>query len=265
MSTPDHPPLHVAVVLPPAPYAIATSGFLATLAAVETEIAGIKITDTESAQQAATIQSRLTSAGSALEKQRKALKDPFIEAGRAIDAAARGPSDRIEAAKNAVKAKLAAFDAEQRRIAAEAERARQEELRKLREKAEAEAAEARRKQAAADAESARLAAESAVPVMDMDDDEPVAPTETAKALAALEQAPAVVAPKPVGVSIRVLLVATVEDVNKLPPEFVTKTANMAALQAKYCAGFKDGDPVPEVAGVRFEVSRAPVSTGRPVF
>jgi hypothetical protein len=116
------PPLHVAVTLPPAPYALATSGFLVTLAAVEAEIASIAITDAESAQQAATIQSRLTSAGSALEKQRKALKDPFLAAGKAIDAAAAEPAARIEAAKQAVKAKLTAFDAEQRRIAAEADR-----------------------------------------------------------------------------------------------------------------------------------------------
>src|SRR5882757_6286155 len=101
----DHPPLHVAVILPPAPYALATSGFLATLAQVEADIAGITITDTESAQAAANIQSRLTTAGTTLERQRKALKDPFIAAGRAIDDAARGPSDRIESAKNAVKAK----------------------------------------------------------------------------------------------------------------------------------------------------------------
>lgn len=260
MSTPPQP-LHVAVVLPPAPYSLATSGFLQTLAAVETEIASITITDTESAQAAANIQSRLTTAGSALEKQRKALKDPFIEAGRAIDAAARGPSDRIEAAKSAVKAKLAAYDAEQRKKAADAEAARQKELRDLRLKQEAEERERLRKQAEAD----RLAAESAVPVMDMDDDEPAQPTATEAKLAALESAPAVVAPRPAGVNFRVLLVATVTDVNALAPEFVTKTANMAALRAKYCAGFKDGDPLPVCAGVKFEISRTPVSTGRPVF
>lgn len=264
MTAPAPQPLHVAVVLPPAPYALATSGFLATLAQVEADIASIKITDTETAQQAATIQSRLTTAGTTLERQRKALKQPFIDAGKAIDDAARSPADRIEAAKTAVKQKLAAYDAEQRRLAQEAEAKRQEELRKLREKQEREAAEARRKQAEADAKAAGLAAVSAVPVMELDD-EPSAPTATEAAIAALETAPAVVAPKPAGVSFRVLLVATVTDVEKLEPRFVTKTANMAAIRAAHCAGFKDGDPLPVCAGVKFEVSRTPVSTGRPVF
>lgn len=260
-----HPPLHVAVVLPPAPYALATSGFLAALAQVEADIAGITITDTESAQAVANIQSRLTTAGSTLERQRKALKQPFADAGKAIDDAARGPSGRIETAKNAVKAKLAAYDAAERKKAVEAERARQNELRKLREKAEAEAAEARRKQAAADAEAARLAEASAVPVMDLGDDEPVQPTATEAAIAAIEQAPAVVAPRPVGVSMRVILVATVVDVNLLPPQFVEKTAKMAAIRAVHCSGWKEGDALPECAGVKFEVSRTPISTGRPVF
>ncbi len=337
MSTTDHPPLHVAVVLPPAPYALATSGFLATLAAVEAEIASIAVKDAESAQQAATIQSRLTSAGSALEKQRKALKDPFIAAGKAIDEAARGPSDRIEAAKAAVKAKLTAYDAEQRRIAAEAEAKRQAELRALREKAEAEAKERQRiadEQAAiaqpltnipektlmllarynpaqivttakqvgslfapsitcsdtseiTDGPAVFLTAAAAmqhadrmmlairnygkpvqeptVAVMDLGDDEPAQPTATQAALAALESAPAVVAPKPAGVSMRVLLVATVTDINKLPEQYIVKTANMAAIRARFCQGFKDGDPLPVCEGVKFEVSRSPVSTGRPVF
>ncbi len=256
MTTPQ--PLHVAVVIPPTPYTLATPGFMSTLAAVEAEIAGITITDTESAQAAANIQSRLTSAGTTLERQRKALKQPFADAGKAIDDAARGPQDRIEAAKTAVKAKLAAFDAAERKKAADAEAKRQDELRKLREQQEREAAEARKK---AD-EAARIAAESAVPSMDLGDDEP---TETEQKLAALEAAPAVVAPKPAGVSMRVLLVATVVDIEKLPAQFVTKTANMTAIRAKHCAGWKDGDPLPVCEGVKFEVSRTPVSTGRPQF
>lgn len=261
----DHQPLQVAVVLPPAPHTLATSGFLATLAQVEADIASITITDADSAQAAANIQSRLTTAGTTLERQRKALKQPFTDAGKAIDDAARGPSDRIEAAKNAVKAKLSAYDAEQRRLAAEAEKARQDELRKLREQQEREAAEARKRQEAIDAEAARLAAASEVPVMDLGDDTPVAPTATEAAIAVLEQAPAVIAPKPAGVSMRVLLVATVVDVNLLPPQFVEKTAKMAAIRAAYCAGYVDGQPLPVLAGVKFEVSRTPISTGRPVF
>jgi hypothetical protein len=135
----------------------------------------------------------------------------------------------------------------------------------LREKQEADEHECQRIAKEAADKAAQLAADSAVPVMDLEDDEPLAPTATEQRLAELEKAPAVVASKPAGVNFRVMLVATVTDIEKLAPEFVVKTANMGAIRARYCVGFKDGDALPEVAGVKFEVSRAPVSNGRPVF
>lgn len=165
----------------------------------------------------------------------------------------------------AVKAKLAAYDAEQRRIAAEAEAKQQAELKALREKAEAEAAATSKLAAEQAAEAARLAAAAEVPVMDLGEDEPTQPTATQAALAALESAPAVVAPKPVGVSMRVLLVATVTDINKLPEQFIERTAKMAEIRKVYCNGWTEDKSMPECAGVKFEVSRTPISTGRPVF
>lgn len=263
----DHPPLHVAVVLPPAPYALATSGFLSTLAQVEAEIAALKVTDGPSAQACANIQTRLTSAGSALEKQRKALKEPFIEAGRAIDRAAAAPGERIEAAKQQVKRLLTAYDNEQRRLQAEAERARLAEIARLQKIADDEAAAAK---AEADRIAAELAAKAGVtPVAEEWDEEvpapPVVKTETQKAIETLTHAPAVVAPRPAGVAFRTVLVATVTDVNKLPDCFVVKTANLAAIRATFCSKWSEGQALPVLDGVKFEMDRQPVATGKRSF
>lgn len=265
-------PLNLDLILPPAPYTLATAGFLATLATVEIEIAEATITDAASAQTVANIQSRLTAAGQALEKQRKALKDPFRLAGEAIDAAARAPADRIEKAKQAVKSKLSAYDTAERAKAAEAERVRQLEINRL----------AKIRQAEIDAEMAKLrgaeriqreAAEAAlknapaaVAGLDLDDEypEPVAipKTEAQKALETAQHAPVVVAPKPAGVTFRVTLVPVVKDVNLLPEAFVTKEPKMRALISTFCSGWSEGRALPVVAGVEFQVKREPVSSGR---
>ncbi len=263
MSTPE--PLNVIVELPPAPFTLATQGFLATLAQVEADIKAMTVTDAESAQAAANLQTRLTAAGTALERQRKALKDPFIEAGRAIDNAAKAPAARIEAAKSKIKVLLTEFDNAERAKAAEAERVRQAELLRLEEQRRTEEAERKRKEDEAKAAADALAKASQVEVMDFDDAPPPAPTETEKAIQAIQSAPAVVAAKPSGVRFRVLLVATVTDISKLPDQFIEKTAKMAAIRATYCNGYKDGDPLPVVPGVKFEISRSPVSTGAPQF
>jgi hypothetical protein len=264
-------PLEVVLTLPPAPLTLATGAFLSTLSAVEQEIASTPRIDTpEAAQQAANIQSRLTSAGSALEKQRKALKQPFIDAGKAIDAAATEPAARIEAAKGKVKRLLTDYDDRERAKAAEAERARQAELARLAKIAAEEKAEADRKaQEAADALAKQAeAARAAMPdveVMEFDDTpEPIAPqkTETQKAIEQLQHAPVVVAPRPAGVVMRTTLIATVKDVNLLPDVFVDRVPKLAAIRATFCTKYVEDQPLPVCAGVEFRVERTPVSTGR---
>ncbi len=266
MTTTDHPPLHVAVVLPPAPYLLATPGFLTTLAQVETEIEAIKVTDGPSAQACANIQTRLTAAGGALERQRKALKEPFLEAGRAIDRAAAAPAERIEAAKSKVKVLLTAYDQEQRAKAQEAERARLAEIARLQKIADAEAAETKRKADELAAQMAAAAKASQVPVMEFEDEPaPVVKTETEKKIETLTHAPAVVAPRPVGVAFKVTLVPVVTDVSKVPDCFLVKTVNLQAIRATFSAGWKEGAPLPVCAGVEFRVDKTAVSTGRQQF
>lgn len=263
-------PLEVVLTLPPAPLTLATGGFMGTLAAVEAEIAATPaLTTPEAAQSVANIQARLTTAESALEKQRVALKAPFIAAGKAIDAAAAEPFARLAIAKQTVKRLLTQYDEAERIKAAKAEAERQKELARLAKIAADEKAEADRKAKEIADELAKQAAatKAAMPdveVMDMDDAPPEPPqkTETERKIEQLQHAPVVVAPKPVGITYRTTLVAVVEDVNKLPDVFVDRTPKLAAIKSTFCSGWSEGKPMPVCAGVRFEVKREPVSTGR---
>lgn len=329
------PPLLVPLDLPQAPHLLATPGFLSTLATVEAQITALVVKDAQSAQQAADLQIRLTSAASALEKQRKALKQPFIDAGRKIDEVAAEPARRIEDAKSSVKRLLTAYDQERQRLAAETERLKQAELRRLREQQEAEEREAKRKadvlaaqmspltkmpenvlmgvaaynpeqivltsrkvgnyfapiiaasdttpmaegpalfltesEAEAHAKlmltAVRNYGKPAVPVMELDDEEPavVEKTETEKQIEAIQHAPVVVAPKPVGIAYRTTLVATVVDAAKLPDVFVERVPKLAAIRAVYCTKWQEGQPMPVCEGVTFTIDKQPVSTGRAKF
>lgn len=254
--------LIVPISLAPAPYILADPAFLTTLATVEQQAASLRVTDAASAQAAATLQIRLTTAGKDLEKMRQELTAPFLAAQRKIADVAREPAARIEAAKVSLRKQLTAYDEEQRRLAAEAERVRQTELRRL----ELVRQEEERKEAARLAEIQRRADEAAaanreVPV-DFDAEVPAPKTETQKAIEAIKYAPVAVAPKPAGISFRVTLVAVVTDVALLPDAFVERTPKLAAIRATYCSGWKEGQALPVVPGVRFEVQRTAVSTGR---
>lgn len=259
--------LLVPLEIAPAPYVLADSKFLATLESVEGQIARLQVCDGPSAQVAADLQVRLTQAGKKLEEARKELTAPFRAAAEKIMEISRGPAGRIEQAKQTLKAQLAAYDAEQRRIAAEAEKKRQAEIKRLDDIRKAEiAAEMARLKAAEEAARAALAAVPAEEVgMCLDDDEPPAPpvkTETQKALETLQHAPVVAAPKPVGVTMRTTLVPIVVDAALLPDIFVERVPKLAAIRSTYCSGWAEGKPLPEVPGVRFEVKREPVAQGR---
>src|SRR6478736_9012132 len=268
--------LNVEIVTPQSPLILADSKFLATLAEVEQQIASLAITDAPSAQLAASLQVRLTAAGSLLEKTRKELKEPFIQANRQIDAAANGPANRIEAAKTRIKANLSDYAAMQARIAREAEEARQKELRRLEaiareeERLAKEKAAALAKELAIKAEEARKAAEVCEESVPEEAPEPlpVEPpqkTETQKAIEAVRYAPVVAAPKPLGVTMRVTLVPEITDIRLVPDVFVERTAKIAAIRATYCTSYKEGDPVPVVPGIAFKIDRQMVSTGRSKF
>ncbi len=263
--------LDVEVTPLPSPLRLAQPAFLATLKEVEGQITALKITDAASAQLAASLNSRLTAAGKLLEDTRAKLKAPVLEQGRKIDEAAKAPALRITLAKASLQRALTAWDQEQLRKAHEIEQARQKELARLE---QLRVAEERERQRKAD-ELARLAAEAAkkanTPAMDVDfgddelPDEPPQKTATEIAIEQVKHAPVAVVERPVGVSYRVALKHTVVNVKALPEPFVVRTANDAAIRAAFTNGWRDGEPLPECEGVKFEIVRTPIATGRSVF
>lgn len=255
----------VAPVTPATPIVVCDSKFLSTLTAVEYEVASLKIADAQAAQAASGLLGRLTSAGTALEKARAALKAPFIAKGREIDEAAKAPATRIEDAKTKLKRKVADYHEAQRKAAEEAEKARLAEIKRLEQIAAKEEAERQRKAA----EMAAKAAASAAPIVDVDfDDEAPVPAQKSATEIALEHAkhtPAVVVEKPVGLAFKARLIIASVDVAKLPEPFIVRTPNERLLRETFCVGWKDGDPIPDVAGVAFKVDRQVASTGRSAF
>ena len=130
------------------------------LGRVEERVRALKVVDAPSAQTAADLQRRLTTAGNQLDAARKERKAPFLAICTAIEDAARGPMARIEQAKRLLKDGLTSFAiAEAERVRREQE-ARQAEIRRLEVEAAAER-ERIRKQAEAAAEAARKAREAA--------------------------------------------------------------------------------------------------------
>jgi len=263
---------------------LADASFMTTLKQVEGTVAAIKITDAQSAQQAADLLTRLTKAGSALEKQRQALKAPYLTLMTQIDAAAKGAANRIDSAKRTLSKLQTDFAIEQRRIAEEQERLRQAELRRLEEQRQAEEKAAKEKadKIAADlkaqqeaaakvAEAARLAGLPVTPVLvieDWGDDLPAAPIQKTAIELEIERvkfAPAPVVAKPSGVRIITTLFPFVENVALLPDMFVDRIPKIAAIRSTFCAGFKPGDPLPVLSGCRFEIQTSTQSTGKAQF
>ncbi len=258
-------------ILPPMPMVLAGPAFLRTLAEVEVEVKKVHIVDAETAQAAANLQIRLTSAGKKLDEARLAAKRPWTDIAAAIDDIARAPKDRIEGLKTQLRNAQVDWDTRQRQAAAAAEAARKAELERLEKKRKEEAAEAAKKAAELAKIAAEAAAKSTAEVLDVDfgDDAPAAEpppkTETEKEIERIKFTPAPVVEKPTGLAYRASMRHRVEDVNKLPDQFVNRTANDTAIRQVFCNGWKDGEPMPVCPGVTFFVERTAVSTGKVAF
>lgn len=268
----------VSPVLAPAPYTLVDQAFVSTLHDVEARVSQLEIVDAPTAQIAADLQSRLTRAGTGLEKARMTLIRPLLDAQNLINETARPVANRIEASKNFLKKGLSAFDDRQKAAAELAELARQKEVARLQKLADEEEAARQKKaaeiaKAAADAEEARLAAlpkavVEAAESMDFDDTPPPAPiqkTETEIALEKAKFAPVAAPAKVLGVTFRVSLRIAKIDVDKLPEPFILRTADEALIRKTFCVGWKDGDTLPVVDGVTFGIDKMPVNTGREKF
>ncbi len=275
----ETPTITVEIVAPEMPLVLADATFLSTLKTVDAQVVALKITDAQSNQHAADLLQRLTAARNKLNESRLALKRRFDPVLEKIDQTARGPTARIDALKKMLSDAQIAWGKHQKQLADEAEKKRQDDIARLEKlRAEEEAATKR----VAD-EAAKKAADAAAliaanpPAMDVDfgdddlvDESPVAQpapqkTEIQKQLEAVRHAPAVVPVKAAGVRTVTTLVPVVIDVNRLPDMFVDKTAKIKAIMSTFCSGWKEGQPLPVLDGVRFDIKTEVQSTGRANF
>lgn len=99
-------------------------------------VSAFAVTDADSYAQLAGARQNARARWAAIEKQRKDMKEPSLEAGRRVDAFFKPVLAVFEKAGLIATAKLSDYDAEQRKIAAEKQRQADEEARRQREAAE---------------------------------------------------------------------------------------------------------------------------------
>ena len=209
------------------------------------------VTDNRSRDWAITAAGNIKAHLSIVEKDRVALKEPFLTAGRCIDAAARLHVLELDAELKRLNNLAGAYEAEKQRIARIAEQQRAaEEARLAREKmaAEREAArlveEARKKTEAAAAKGRELTDTQKAKQMEeqMDAAEAVARAEMercrieAERFAASEKA---AESKPTGAYLRPEIEVTVHDIKALyakEPACVKLTADISMIKAFHKAG-----------------------------
>jgi hypothetical protein len=257
---PPDEPAEIVVVgdVPSSPQVLVNNAFVRELTSAEELVDGLEILSENNLQLSANLFNNLTKAASKLEDARTTLKAPFIDYGRKIDAAAAAVAQRIAAVKSALNVKMRDFREKQAAIAREAEQKRQEELRRLEQQ---RLAEERERQRLADEEAARIrAAQPKIAAVELDLP-PDEPTPVEQKIAEVQAAPAIVAPKPQGVRYDITLKFEVEDVSKLPDAYVTKSANLSKIRG-LTAGYREGQPLPVVPGVRFFEDRQFRGTGR---
>ena len=256
MPTVQSAALEVVAELPLSPILVIPSDTLRIVEAFRHAASSVAITTPERADEAATLLRQIQETAAALEARRKEVKQPFLEAGSKIDGVCKAPAMTLEAARTAIRGKLAAWQAEQDRIARDNERRRQEELARL--EKERRDAEERARQAQAAANAADFTDEFGVDSMLADQQA----AEIAKRQSALAVARAEIPVKPAGISYRTILRAEVVDVRQLPTHLVTVTANEAAIRSVFCTGYKEGQPLPVQAGIRFTLEKLPVVSSR---
>jgi hypothetical protein len=298
--TPEKPiTLEIVQDLPAMPLLVVAADTIARVETLASSVRTLIVTSPEQANNCGAIMREASELAKAIEAKRVECKAPVIELERKIDAAARKPldmlaqvwataSDRLrqweaaEAARRAEEerkrqAELARIEAERRRIEAERIRLEQvaEQERRRKEREAAEEAERQRKAAEAPAkeEDPFDVAPAPIPVTkseldDFGDFSGLAARQNAAKAEELARreaelsAPVVVAPKPAGITYRTTLKFEITNLAALPAEFVTRTANEAAIRGRYCVGFNERQPLPTVPGVRFYVKKDHINLGR---
>ena len=203
----------------------------------------MSVTDAESAQAAADFMRSATALGKEIEAARTEANAPALALQRAINAAVKEPAAKLDAAKRTLQRKVGEWQAEQDRKRRETEVLRLKELARIEaEKRKAEDEQRRREE---EAREANLPPPPPMP----------APVAQEVVLPAVP----LVAPKIAGVRMRSTLVFEVVDAAQLPEALTVRLPDSAKIRAQFCQLWREGDPIPDVPGLRFSVDRKAVS------
>ena len=235
----------LAIVPPPqaSPIVLLTGDVVARIDDIVATADVMSVTDAESAQAAADFMRRATALGKEIETARTEANAPALALQRAINAAVKEPAAKLDAAKRTLQRKVGEWQAEQDRIRREAEALRLRELARI--EAEKRKAEEEQKRREEEARAANLPPP------------PPAPKPMAQEVA-LPVVP-IVAPKVAGVRMRSTLTFEIVDAAKLPESLTVRLPDAAKIRAQFCQLWREGDPIPEVPGLRFAVDRKAVS------
>lgn len=230
-----------------APVEVVAVSTVEEIARLEAAAREVKVTDKNSADAAGILFKQAQAALKQIEAARVTVKQPFLELTRAIDAAAKGPMERLSAVKTGLERGIGAWVKEEedrrRREWEAAEKARREAEEKARKEREAIEAEQRRKE-----EEARKRDDFLD--VDLPAEAPVTAPKPAVAAPVVPAAPARVAPT--GVQVRRVLVFSVVDLAKVPEELLKpREVALVRVNDKYCRGWTAGQPLPVVPGLVF--------------
>lgn len=238
----------LAIVPPPqaSPIVLLKGDVVARIDDISATAEVMSVTDAESAQAAADFMRRATALGKEIESARTEANAPALALQRAINAAVKEPAAKLDAAKRTLQRKVGEWQAEQDRKRRETEVLRLKELARIEaEKRKAEDEQRRREE---EAREANLPPPPPMPA-------PVAPVAQEVVLPAVP----LVAQKIAGVRMRSTLTFEIVDASQLPEALTVRLPDNAKIRAQFCALWRDGDPIPEVPGLRFTVDRKAVS------
>ncbi len=235
----------LAIVPPPqaSPIVLLKGDVVARIDDIAATAEFMSVTDAESAKAAADFMRSATALGNEIESARTEANAPALALQRAINAAVKEPAAKLDAAKRTLQRKVGEWQAEQDRKRRETEVLRLKELARIEaEKRKAEDEQRRREE---EAREANLPPPPPMP----------APVAQEVVLPAVP----LVAPKISGVRMRSTLVFEVVDSTQLPDSLTVRTPDSAKIRAQFCQLWREGDPIPDVPGLRFAVDRKAVS------
>ena len=222
----------LAIVPPPqaSPIVLLKGDVVARIDDIAATAEVMSVTDAESAQAAADFMRSATALGKEIESARTEANAPALALQRAINSAVKEPAAKLDAAKRTLQRKVGEWQAEQDRKRREAEKRKAEDEQRRREE---------------EAREANLPPSPPIP----------APVAQEVVLPAVP----LVAPKIAGVRMRSTLVFEVVDAAQLPEALTVRLPDHAKIRAQFCQLWREGDPIPDVPGLRFSVDRKAVS------